>query len=351
MKSRNIVAHTLLLAVLSMYSFNSCYGQLPPTNMGKFIHQPGDNQYTQQTQMTRHGTSYVDTNGSGHVMMPNKPAGNSGHLPISSVPMGGSQPTGPKIDVSLEPISADEPIPPAGFPPLPLRLDLPVVATGVGGMGAAAWTGSGAAASSSGQANAKGGARATGYHQHYAHYQPGAFANGGGNAQAPASANVSSQPDNSAVPGVGAANESSIGGYLGQGPKVQHAPGTQVGSGYYKCRDASAPIVTRGDSFNSNTPGVSPPKYSAGSEKALHKLGKAPDLSAKDDAAGAPEAPTPVLTSQSTTQDLSLPDDEHMSRHFNDSKGKRFMNRVGRSTYRVGRSVVRRASGAAGIGF
>ena len=83
--------------------------QLPPVNMGKFVHQPGDNQYSNGTQGERHGTYQVVN-----------PSAQQTQGPSGWVPTHKSKP-----DISLEPIVCDEPIAKAGFPPIPDSLELP----------------------------------------------------------------------------------------------------------------------------------------------------------------------------------------------------------------------------------
>lgn len=115
-KTKISVLAAAFLAVSGL-SVLPAMAQLPPTNMGKFVHKPGDNQYSDATQSTRH---------------PAAPP------PIISRPMGGGGGGGgsigytptrpkPKPDISLQAIPADEPIAPAGFPPLPESVDLPGV--------------------------------------------------------------------------------------------------------------------------------------------------------------------------------------------------------------------------------
>src|SRR5271168_1063433 len=90
--------------------------QLPPTNMGKYVHQPGDNQYTDQTQSERHGNAAVRPDLTGRPVVQHPAV--QYVLPPTPAPH--------RPDVSIEPIASDEPIPQAGFPPLPDRLDLPI---------------------------------------------------------------------------------------------------------------------------------------------------------------------------------------------------------------------------------
>jgi len=78
--------------------------------MGKFVGQPGDNQYQREAQLGRHPISQYSQN---------KTAAVTTQVPVTSWL--------PKPDLSIEPIPADEPIVLAGFPPLPQFVDLPVV--------------------------------------------------------------------------------------------------------------------------------------------------------------------------------------------------------------------------------
>lgn len=89
---------------------------LPPTNMGKFVHQPGDNQYSNQTQSERHAPPPVMVR---PTAMP-VAVQSVGYVPVPRVA---------KPDPTLSYIAADEPVVQAGFPPMPDRLDLP----GIGG--------------------------------------------------------------------------------------------------------------------------------------------------------------------------------------------------------------------------
>jgi hypothetical protein len=326
---------------------------LPPTNMGKWVHQPGDNQYNVQTQQERHGTSYADRTGPGGSVYYGKGGGGGGGGSQAIAPsgpkvvnpmilMGGNK---PKVDISIEPISSDEPVPPPGFPPLPERLQLPVALGGPSGTGGN-WRGGGGGGG--GKGGGGGASAIQGVHQHYVHLKPGAFQDkgggggGGGDAGPP--------PDDSAVPGI---QSSSIGG-ANPNQQIQNPGG---GIGYYKARTAPPPIVNRGsgpseistggsiggDNFNSGGPGA--PRYRGASSGDLKKLGRAPGLDPKQDAATAPEAPQAAVVTQSTTQDLSLPDDEFVSRYgLQDTAGKRFGKAMGRTAGQVGKRVINRAT-------
>lgn len=255
--------------------------QLPATNMGKYIHQPGDNQYSQQTQMQRHGAP-----------APPRPV-----QPVQVVSSGGyrATPAPRKPDPTIEPIAADEPIPVAGFPPLPDRLDLPVGtqstwAAGGGGYGG----GSGGGGGYGGGAAPPGAAADRPYtppsptfHQHYGHVPPGAF------------------------------KKPSEGGGRGYYKAVDPGPVNKSGGGGgYKVKTPGS------DYYGASSGGPDgPPAYTGASGRDLKALGKEPKLTERQEQGQAPEAPTPVVVSQSTTQDLSLPEDEFEFRRSG-KKGK-----------------------------
>ena len=158
---------TVALAIWSSSSFG--FGQsadLPQTNMGRYVHQPGYNQYDPAAQNVRHG--YYRAQSPNNVAVQQ----NIQTSQISYTPT--PRPVGP--DVSIEPIPADEPIPAADFPPLPDRADLPCS------------IGSGQISVSSGAANTNYPSSASAVssqpanqppqgnlHQHYAHVQAGAY--------------------------------------------------------------------------------------------------------------------------------------------------------------------------------
>lgn len=255
----------ITLSVLCGAGSPAAWGQnLPPVNMGKFVGQPGDNQYSGAGQAARHAPAPTVANNA-------RPMGYMG------------TPAPKRPDISLEPIAAAEPIPGPGFPPMPMMLDFPGASgSSAGSAPARNYTGAYPPASSSG-ANSGRGPSPTGVHQHYAHYQPGAFA----------------------------------------GDK-----GGQSGSpGYYKAGSVAPP--GRGDSFNVGGAGG--------------RSGAAPALDGSEDAkaGGAPSAPTPVIVNQSTTQDLSLPDDEFSSRHFKNGKGNRVIKQTARRGAQMGRQMLR----------
>ena len=227
--------------------------QLPPTNMGKYVHQPGDNQYDKAAQQERHGqpapafVPVVNRGGGG---------GGNGWVPTPHIP---------RPDVSLEPIVSDEPVVAAGFPPLPERLDLPISGN---------WGRASAGGGGSGGAGGGGEYRApvmTGTHQHYNHYDPGAF--------------VQDKTSNSSN-------------------KVNTAP-------MPKGRVAD--------------------QYSSAGNGGVMSGGIEPRLNPANDRAMPTEAPAPVVVKQAVTQDLSLPDDDFSYKNPNKQSGTgRFAKRMGR---------------------
>ncbi len=248
-----------------------CCAQLPATNMGQFVHQPGDNQYTAQTQSDRHPAPMP--------VMPMAPVSSN-----SSSNEYRPTPAAAKPDISLLPIVADEPIKPAGFPPLPDRLDLPT--------GATAWA-PGVQQRQANYGNYEGpGASAgvssapTGVHQHYVHYQPGAFMPPG------------AMPQNNYRP--------SSADYYNVNPNARAA-----------AVNMSAPAQP-----------VETP-----SAQALKSLGAEPRLAA--DEATRPEAPTAVTVNQSVSQDLSLPEDD-FNKHYPANIGNSANGRAGRG---LGRAI------------
>ena len=307
----------LTLLALSI-GLPSAFAQLPPTNMGKFVHQPGDNQYSVGTQGERHGGGYYDTNGGPHVMV-GPPAGAAPPAPKYS--LAPPPPKGP--DVSIEPIAAEEPIAMPGFPPLPMTLDLPVSPTVMSSAGGSWRNSSGGSGGGGGGGGGSGGGPGgpTGMHQHYAHYQPGQFqrpANGGG--------------EGGGGGGGGGGEDPGYG--TPAAPSSAMAPATPPSSGgggsgnYYKVR--TPPPVMRQESFSTSTGGttgkgaMSAPT-NVGSRDGGGgggRLGKAPTLDDSQDAGagGAPEAPTATGVFQSTSNDLTLPDDDYTSRYFKDGK-------------------------------
>jgi len=135
----------IALAVVAFASIGTAHAQsssLPPTNMGKFVHQPGDNQYSNSTQAERHAPPPPPPRPTAMMM---GPAQSVGYVPVPRVP---------KPDPTLSYIAADEPIVQAGFPPLPDRADLPGAGSGwnaSGGRGGSGnWGGPGGGSDGSG---------------------------------------------------------------------------------------------------------------------------------------------------------------------------------------------------------
>lgn len=306
----------LALCYLSTVSCTAVFAQLPPTNMGKFVHTPGDNQYSDATQLQRHP-----------VYQP--PPQQQGRMQLMRV-----APAAPKVDVSIEPISCDEPIQPALFPPFPDRLDLPI-SSSTGG----SWT------KSSNEGGGGGGSPgAVTFHQSYGHvplsprpdsiYKMSQPAPVGGDA-VPGLTQQAVQGGSFMDPNEGTASMGAGGpqGYrvrtdsVGSGMQnnYQRVPvgasgGTTnqyqripVGGGggttnYYQ----RAPLGGGQDSYGQST-GNSQygerPRYSGAGEREMRALGNEPRLNDKNGQAS-PDAPSPVVVTQSSTQDLSLPEDD-----------------------------------------
>ncbi|MDR3612747.1 MAG: hypothetical protein P4L53_04220 [Candidatus Obscuribacterales bacterium] len=102
-----------LVAVSSTNTVNAQSSSLPATNMGKFVHQPGDNQYSNRTQAERHLSPSAIVS---PTTATSNPAQKVCYVPVPRIA---------KPDPTLSYIAADEPIHQAGFPPLPDRADLP----------------------------------------------------------------------------------------------------------------------------------------------------------------------------------------------------------------------------------
>lgn len=220
-------------------------------------------------------------------------------------------PAPPKPDPTLDPIAADEPVPVAGFPPLPDRLDL---GFGGGSSNGGNWpSGGGGGGGFGGYSGpspgmAGGGGPNPTFHQHYGHVAPGAFMQGGG--------------------GGGG------GGYY----KANTPPPPAGGGGY---RAARAPGA---DVYNASAP----PAYSGASSADLKALGREPKLNERDSTtAQSPDAPTPVVVSQSSTQDLSLPEDEFTYRQPNNGLKNNRNNLMNRMI----RAPLNSIGGVAGVRF
>jgi len=188
-------------------------------------------------------------------------------------------PKPPRPDVSIEPIPCDEPIAKAGFPPLPDRLDLPIPrggwasagGGGGGGSGAASWFNGGGG----GGGNAGGPPQPTGVHEHYVHYEPGAF----------------------------------VQGQQSHYYKANTAPTFQPGITDAQADKGGGPSGGA-DYFAAGGKGDPPPKYTGSTGADLAKLGPEPKLSDKPGGNKTPDAPAAVNVSQAQTQDLSLPEDD-----------------------------------------
>ncbi len=263
---------TSLLFITASLFYGAAWAQLPPTNMGKFVHQPGDNQYTAQTQLDRHPVS-----------MPNAaPAGQSAMTPIATDYK--TTPAAPKADISLLPIVADEPIKPAGFPPLPDRLDLPTNGTGM-------WAGNNGRSTGGGTIvtdNHYISSAPTGVHEHYVHYQPGAF--------------IPTQD-------------------------LQHTTYRPSAVDYYNVNPAAKPVY---QAAIDGVPGSAP--IATPATQALQHVGPEPQLA--PDAVSKPEAPSAVTVNQSVSQDLSLPEDD-FNKHYPTSIGNTSGNRAAAGLGRV----------------
>lgn len=283
----------LLSAGVQLTSMAAAWTQgLPPTIMGKFVQQPGDNQYGGAAQYLRHNA------GNRASQAATGPQSGQQSAPSAWTPT----PRPARPDVSIQPIAADEPISPAGFPPIPQRLDLPISMAPMNG----APMGGGVPGRGVPSGNQQ--TPYQGMHQHYAHYQPGAF---------------SPQAQNNGAPRSG-----------------------------YKCLPADpVPSGAKTDYYGTNVGSAnSPPQYSGVSPSALSRLGKEPTLSSQQDkAVMTPQAPTPVVVNQATTQDLSLPDDDfaqHKPPNQN-SFAKRLGRQVGNTVVQTMYMGISRASGYA----
>lgn len=280
--SRVILSALIASGILLPYICEPALAQLPPVNMGKWVHQPGDNQYSNETQQSRHGAP-VPVQQAAPV---NIPLASPGWRPT---------PKPRRADISLLPIVCEEPVAPTGFPPMPEQLDLPGLKGG--GMIRIAGGGGGGGSFSSTYGGSGGGSVSVG--------GMGAPAGGG---------KVSTSQGYTSVP-----------------------PGAFVKreTPYGRGNTSSGP----GDVFAGTAPS---PQVSA-AQNALKRMGKEPGLDDKGYQA-APEAPQAVQVNQSTSQDLSLPDDEMNSSSSNkkrsNSQGSRILQRtVGRVGNRMINSI------------
>ncbi len=282
----------ILAVVLASGSFavvaHAQSSSLPPTNMGKYVHQPGDNQYQPAAQMDRHRPAPV--------FVPQQQQ--QAPIQVGYVPA----PHIDRPDPTLESIAADEPVVRSGFPPLPDRADLPV-ASGWGSTAGGGWGASGAGGG--GGAAAGGPPQPSSVHQHYQHYEAGAFA-----------------PPKQSTPN----------GH--QGYDHQAPPSAQGGPTHGGYNHANS------DFYSSSGGGGGSP-----AQQALNAMGKEPKLNGRADAGIVPEAPTPVAVKQATTQDLSLPDDEFSSKN-NQNKQP---SALGRTAKQLGRSLLQPVNQVGGM--
>lgn len=131
--------------------------------------------------------------------------------------------------------------------------------------------------------------------------------------------------------------------------KAQTPPPIQKqGSGYYKARTPGG-SPGGGDYFNANTAGgPTAPRYTGASAKDLKALGREPKLNDRQEDTGAPDAPQPVTVNQSTTQDLSLPEDEFSYKANQPNKAGRS---AARTMTRMIKAPLNSVGGMAGLRF
>ncbi len=367
MTSKGRSVFSLLLA--ATICMPSVFAQgLPATNMGKFVHQPGDNQYQPSAQLGRHGSEgYLDVTG----CEDHRPEARAQQVRqqmtmVPSYTLAPPPPPGP--DVSIEPIAAEEPIPPAGFPPMPLALDLPVQMGVSSSGGKGAWrTSSGGGGGGGGGGSVGGGGGgpvSTGMHQHYGHYEPGSFQRGGGGGGGGGNGgggggggDYSGGGGNGGSGGGGNYGEDNGGGFGGGDPgptsKTITSPATSntadsSKSNYYKVR--TPPPIMRTDRFDTTTSGgtgkgagTAPTMVGSRGGGEGGPKGKAPNLDDSQDAVagGAPEAPTATGLFQTQSEDLTLPDDEYTSGNFKNKRGNQFAKRTMRRGKQMGRQMLR----------
>jgi hypothetical protein len=263
----------LVVGVASIEAANAQSSSLPPTNMGKFVHQPGDNQYSNSTQAERHAPPPVMVRPTAVMMTP---AQSVGYVPVPRVP---------KPDPTLSYIAADEPVVQAGFPPLPDRADLP----GAG----SSWAGAGSRGGGGG-----GGGSWSG---------PGGGGDGGPGGPGGLDPRIEKKSYNGY-------RHAEAGAYAPQEP-----------TRHYRSSN------TASDSYAAGGGG------GGGSANPAASLGKEPSLNPRADAGVVAEAPAPVVVKQATTQDLSLPDDEFSGsstqQKKNPSGSSRVMKQMGRQMF------------------
>lgn len=268
----------ILALITFALSLQQALAQLPPTNMGKFVRQPGDNQYSAQTQMERHPPTLLMQSGR-MMIMP-------------------GQPQSPVPDVSLEPIPCDEPIKVSGFPPLPNMLDLPVAA--------------GSTWASKGPADRRG--RNGNYSEHY---EPHDVDRPIIKSIPPAYFQATSPTSDNTRPSM---------------PRTAGPYGTGIrNSDYYGTNTSLAP------------------KYSGASDKDIKALGQEPKLNV--DSPPVQDQAQPVVVNQSTTQDLSLPEDEFSYKYKPASGAEKFAKHVGKGVGNVLKKPANMVGGYAGLHF
>lgn len=333
---------SLLLAATVMMPAAFCQG-LPPTNMGKFVHQPGDNQYQPGSQVGRHGTDgYLDNTGctDNRAQVRAQQAAQQAAV-TPSYTLAPPPPPGP--DVSIEAIACEEPVAAPGFPPMPLALDLPVT-MGFGTVGHGTWKNDSSGGGGGGGGGSGGGFQ--GEHEHYGHFSPGAFLkknnnSGGGDG------------------GGGGGGDDGGGGSGGGGgggspptttvtsPAVSPGSNGDVQRSGYRVR--TPPPIMRTDTFSNQTntgttgkgAGSAPTMVAGRGGSGGGPGGKAPTLDDQQDTAGgAPEAPTATGVFQTQSEDLTLPDDEYTSRYFKDGKKNNKMKQYAKQAKSFGRSML-----------
>lgn len=318
-----LLASSLLLTLISPAS-----AQLPPVNWGKTVHGPGDNQYIDhgEQQKMRHPPNTTPINP--HLIITGPRLGGGGGGGGGEAPAWRPTPKPPRPDISLQPIPADEPVAPPGFPPLPDRIDLPGVDMTTA-MSFNAQSGGGGGGGGAPPPNPFQGSK-----QGYGHYAPGAFSGmpqrgmpvtggDGGGGGGPGPGDVSfHQSYGHVAPGAFVQRPA-------QSASSSSAP-SQGSVGYYKCGTEphpGRPLSTSPmqDTFGSDG-GAKPPAYTGASTQDIQKLGNEPKLNDRlNGSNAAPDAPTAVQINQASTQDLSLPDDDFTRRPPN--KAGQFMGR------------------------
>jgi hypothetical protein len=291
-----VLARMFLATSVALSTCPFSYAQLPNTNMGKFVHQPGDNQYDAAAQSARHGPpADVVRQQLQQQQVQQQNAAAAVYHPVKAAP---------RPDYSVMPISCDEPIKPPGFPPLPDRLDFgsAISSSRFGDQGSGLHFGGGGGGADGGGANSGRYVppQPTGVHQHYTHYDPGAFI-----------------PPN-------------------QQPGAHHSG--------YKVNTPST------DYYNANSaPADDSPKFQSDAGQQLKRMGPQPRLA--PDQAPQATAPTPVTVNQAVTQDLSLPDDQTTSGQAlnQNTLGKRFVRRTGQMLMMPVNQAGSQAAGAAGM--